>query len=229
MLLAYSISGSFDLSNQICKASRQLLVLLLLLIVVSPAALTAQESEDRFASKLKISETQWKRGFHGFNVICMGVDLDHHTLRRFRLTRPDQTVLVMLGDLRTGSLARNPIDLDSYLKKGGSVLIASDSKNADIGGLGFQIEGSGPVAQNPEDFFEGEYNDCPLVTNIQLPIPLLQGIDSLVTNRPGVIRVLPYSGPEWKRIAYLPQLVSSPAGNLFACLLYTSPSPRDRG
>jgi len=121
----------------------------------------------------------------------------------------------MMGDLKAGSLARNPIDLDFYLDNGGAVLIASDTQNSlALSSQGIGFTGPGLVAANQRDFFEGEFEDCPVVTNIQLPIPLLEGIDSLVTNRPGVIRVSPNTS--WKRLAYLPALHGSPHGNLFS-------------
>ena len=224
MLLANSILvsllGSFDLSDRIWRSVKELLILLQLVAVVavvsSAAVAVSQEPDDgRFASKLNISEAQWKRGFHGLNVICMGVKLDHQPLNRWRRTRAKETVLVMLGDLNAGALRRNPIDLDFYLESGGSVLIASDSKNDRILlGQGIRFADSGFVAENQEDFFGGQFNDCPVVTNIQLPIPLFEGIDSLVTNCPGVIRVNPNS--RWKRLAYLPPLIGSPHGNLFS-------------
>ena len=219
MLLANFMLCLFDLSDRnwkaIWKFSRVLLIWVLLLSVVSPVPSAAQEPAEDGLSKLNISEAQWKRGFHGFNVICMGVDLDHQSLTRWRRTRARKTVLVILGNSRRGALRRNPIDLDFYLENGGSVLIASDSKNDDIlRGQGIQINGSGFVAEKREDFFAGQFSDCPVVTNIQLPIPLLAGIDSLVTNRPGVLQVSPNT--HWKRLAYLPPLVGSPHGNLFA-------------
>jgi len=231
MRLVYPVLGSFNRVHSAPTVARVVLFLLWLSVVVSPSTLFAQDvsspvpevegqiqvqtSDERFASKLNISEGQWKRGFHGFNVICMGVKLRHDTLSRWRRTRADQTVLVMLGDLNAGSLRRNPIDLDFYLENGGSVLIASDSSNVEIlRRQGVLFGSSGPVAQNLEDSFNGEFRDCPLVTNIQLPIPVLSGIDALVTNRPGVIQVFPNTA--WKRLAYLPPMVGSEDANVFS-------------
>jgi len=214
MRLAYLIQGSFSRVNLIQHLAQMFLVLLLLSAAVAPAVLTAQESANDRLSKLGISERQWKRGFHGFNVICMGVDLRHETLHRWRRTPADQTVLVMMGELHSSSL-RNQIDLDFYLENGGSVLIASDYQNHKIlRRQGIQFAASGLVAENREDFFGGQYSDCPVVTNVQLPIPVLGGIDALVTNRPGVIRT--FANTPWKRLAYLPPMVGSSGPNVFS-------------
>ena len=220
MRLANLIWGSLSRVNLIQNVAQMFLVLLLLSTAAAPSILNAQESADRL-SKLGISERQWKRGFHGFNVICMGVDLRHETLSRWRRTPADETVLVMMGDLRAGALMRNPIDLDFYLENGGSVLIASDSRNHTIlRRQGIQFGAAGNVAANQKDFFGGQYSDCPVVTNIQSPIPqvsstsVLSGINALVTNRPGVIRTVAIT--RWQPLAHLPPLVGPHSSDLFS-------------
>ena len=237
MLLANSMHSGKSFLGYFWK----LPVLCLLVTVTSASWLTAQSVEnesadDRFASKLNISEAQWKRGFHGFNLICMGVDLDHQTLTRWRRIPAKDKVLVMMGNLNANLLRRNPIDLDFYLNNGGSVLIASDSPHTlfpeffgagvpvsrALGRRGIQfVTSAGVMAEKLEDSFAGQFHDCPVVTKIETPIPLLAGVDSLVTNRPGVIQV--GANTQWKGLAYLPplhpvvnRLVDSRFGNLFS-------------
>ena len=222
MLLANFNVGSFDLADQtrrtdvsaIWKFFRELKVLFLVMCIVSGSPLAAQEPvaqepvEDRFASKLNISEAQWKRGFHGLNLICMGVGLDHQSVRRWRRAPASETVLVVMGESRQ-SLLYNSINLNSYLNKGGSVLMASDTNSRHfLSGLGIQFLASDFVAENPEDFFAGQFDDCPVVTNIKSPVPLMTGIETLVTNRPGRLNVGPHA--PWQQLAFLPPLVGSP-------------------
>lgn len=230
MLLAKSISSWIGRRCDFLGGLAPLLLCLIMAVAaigLLPSALAAQETDFERQSALwqqddraggfgaNLSERQWKRGFHGLNVICMGVELEHQSLTRWRRTPADQTVLVMMGNFQAGAIAGNPIDLDFYLDNGGAVLIASDTENSrELRRQGIRFTGPGMVAANRADFFNGEFNDCPVVTNIQLPIPLLEGIDSFVTNRPGVLLLA--ANTPWKRLAYLPALVGSPHGNLFS-------------
>ncbi len=209
------------------KMAQFFMCLVIAVISFLPMQAAAQRfgEDGRFASNLNLTERQWKRGFHGFNLICMGLELEHQDLSSWRRIPDDQKVLVMMGDLDVktwkdprGFIQRrlqSPVDLNVYLENGGAILVASDVENSHVlKRQGIRFTGSGVVAENEEDFFNGEFSDCPVVTNIQLPIPVLGGIDSLVTNRPGVIRLAPDT--KWKRLAYLPSLVGSRHGNLFS-------------
>ena len=73
----------------------------------------------------RLTESKWKRGFHGFNLICDAVGLTQITKNEFENYNEKDSVLVVLGDL-------NPVNgmIERHLQRGGAVLVASDQQGA---------------------------------------------------------------------------------------------------
>jgi hypothetical protein len=130
----------------------------------------------------RISETQWRRGFHGFNMIAEANELERITIREFQQL-PSRDVLVIV----MGKLTNLPISVTRHFNDGGSALIASDSSQspngATIAGFMFGNIRKYPT-RGPDSFFEMQ--DCPIVRDFA-PHPIVANVNALVTNRPGYI------------------------------------------
>ena len=127
-----------------------------------------------------ISEAQWSRGFHGFNMIAEGNGLERISVEQFRSSQPADTLLVVIGNLRN-----LPVHVNSHVDNGGAVLLASDStpprRNVTFAGFGFDKMTSYP-ADDPNAF--AGMHDCPIVSDFRRH-PILSGVNEIVTNRPG--------------------------------------------
>jgi len=156
-------------------------------------------------AQTKLTEGQWRRGYHGANMICQGIGFD------FKTSGVDfaDTVFVFLGDpRRTGNMT------ERIVSREGSILMAVDKDQPTaMRQLGVQFRATDNPVLDLNDAFM-EFPDCPIVTNIQQPYDVLDGVDYLVTNRPGILHL--YSNSPLKRLAYLPPLDRAPHGNAFA-------------
>lgn len=152
----------------------------------------------------QLTEGEWKRGYHGFNIICNGSGLTHESMRNWMKTPDDQKVLVVLGNLNYVRF-----NVDNFIERGGAVLIATSRENSTI------VQRHGvrfiqfPAEASPSDSFD-EKTDCPIVTDLRRH-PALENVDSIITNRPGLL--MTRRGPSI--IAYLPPLAGSPHSNRF--------------
>jgi hypothetical protein len=148
-------------------------------------ALTENPSNLLLAQE-RLTESKWKRGFHGFNLICDAVGLTQITKDEFENYNEKDSVLVVLGDL-------NQVNgIERYLQRGGAVLAASDQQGARTarlrvgvrGGIEFRFDF--PNAAIEQDRFGG-MSDCPVVSDTRHH-PALVGVNRIVSNRPGIIR-----------------------------------------
>lgn len=129
----------------------------------------------------RISEAQWRRGFHGFNMITEGNDLERITLDEFQSAQPKDVLIIVIGRLRN-----LPLHVTNHVNLGGSALVASDSTqpfNANFAGFQFARLVSFPT-RDSEAF--AEMKDCPLVTDCR-DHPVMTDVAEIVTNRPGFI------------------------------------------
>jgi len=171
-------------------------VICLLVAVLFPASLFAQE---------KVSESEWKRGYHGFNMICEGVGLQHVTVDQAYAVPQNELVVVLFGDIR-----RIPILLENVISNGGSVLAATDSSSgAQVRTSGISFRPNRSYRTRQVDSF-ADYIDCPVVSDIRSHI-ITQGISEIATNRPGALvsslnsrlAYLPYEGTTQKNKAFI--------------------------
>ncbi len=178
---------------------RCLLAIGCLFAVNTPRPLPAQE---------RMTESQWKRGFHGFNLICDAVGLAQTQGTEFVKYPPSESVLVVLGDL-------NQVDgMERFLERGGAVLAASDQQGArpfrlrsgTRAGIEFRFDSA--TALHQVDYFSG-LPDCPVIRDIRQH-PSLKGVNSIVSNRPGVLKAA-----RSETMAFLPPLRDLPPPNAF--------------
>ncbi|WP_075084056.1 DUF4350 domain-containing protein [Mariniblastus fucicola] len=156
----------------------KLAIVFLFACVLSPATANAQFG----LNQQRISESQWSRGFHGFNMIAEGNDLQRITLREFQSSDSADVLLIVIGRLRG-----LPLNVIKHVNNGGSAMVASDStrpfSEATFSGVRFgKLQG---YRTRPADAF-GEMQDCPIVRDIQNH-PIVSGVDEIVTNQPGYL------------------------------------------
>lgn len=131
----------------------------------------------------RISESQWSRGFHGLNMIAAGNELEHIALEEFRDSRPEDVLVVVIGQLKG-----LPLNITNHVNNGGAALVASDSSRpySNVSFAGFRFGRIyGPYQTNDEESFEG-MQDCPVIRNFS-DHPIVDGVNEIITNRPGFI------------------------------------------
>jgi hypothetical protein len=153
----------------------------------------------------QLRESEWKRGYHGFNMICAGLELSHSSVNQWRRLPPEETVLVVFG-----KLTEVPFSVNGYVQRGGAVLVASDQHDSRPLRLRHDIGFAPANAQAilDRDMFQG-ISDCPIVTDIRIH-PCLKNVESIVTNRPGTL-----TADRLSTIAFLPALRESFHSNAF--------------
>ena len=179
-----------------------MIIVVMMWIGLSTSTLSAQ----------KISELEWKQGYHGFDFIVQGLGLKHQTLRQWNSKSPKESLLVVLGARNLGR-----VKLDAYLNSGGAVLIADDGVRDTNAAMvlrrnqGIRLDPGQMIVNDERDGFEG-LTDCPYVTDLRLPF--LSGVKVVVTNQPGAVR-LAASSP-WKPLGTFPPCNSTSKPFLFA-------------
>lgn len=130
----------------------------------------------------RISEAQWSRGFHGFNMIAEGNDLERITIPQYQFAKPEEVLLIVMGDLTT-----MPVFVNDHFKNGGSVLLASDSKVLQRHAFfaGFRFDRLDRYPTEEADAFGGN-QDCPVISTF-LPHPIFTDVGEIATNRPGFV------------------------------------------
>ena len=142
-------------------------------------------SSSRCLAQTDISESDWKRGFHGFAMLCraegMAVVTDQRYLDR---TRQDDLLVVAFGG--TPGL---PLRLQTILDRGGAVLVAADDGRssalltADLG----IVLGRGPLEVADSEFWYQDFSDCFRVVAIDSTHPVSEEIKEIVANRAGYL------------------------------------------
>jgi len=157
---------------------RQSLLLMLVAFFVFPSVTMAQFGIDQE----RISEAQWRRGFHGFNMIAEGNGLERISVEQFHAAESTDVLLVVIGNLRN-----LPLHVTNHVNKGGAALLASDSSKPrrDVTFAGFSFEKMTSYPMNDPNAFDGMH-DCPIVSDFR-PHPVLAGVSEIVTNRPGFV------------------------------------------
>jgi hypothetical protein len=171
-------------------------------------------------------QPEWEFGFQLFHLLLeqkglYSVPDFHESMDR----RPRQTAVVLLGDLN-----RVPTDLRSRLQKfldsGGVAFVASD-EGAIFKSL-FQISDGEFEVQDDASVYQG-FRDCPVVNELRPGTPILDGINSLVANRTGVISRRDDRFGKWSILARLPDLVDQRSRPLSQAPLIAEWKSRRRG
>jgi len=150
-------------------------------------------------------QPEWQFGFQLFHLLLEQQGL--YSVPDFRESmdrRPRQTAVVLMGDLNripTDLLAR----LQKFLDCGGVALVASD-KGASFKSL-FRISDDTFEAQEDEAAYQG-FPDCPVVHAFRPGTAVLDGVNSLVANRTGVISRIDDRFGNWSILARLPELIN---------------------
>ncbi len=191
------IGGNFE---ELCAKRIFVVQLVVLTMTLCCTSLFAQEKATQ-----KVTQKDWKRGYHGFNMICQGVGLEQVDLRKARIVPTHELIVVALGDLGSA-----PISLNSVIYNGGAVLVASDSRKSDhsrFSGITFRRSSGVPVSRH--DKF-ANFDDCPLVSDISRSHEITMGVKKIATNIPGALET------RHKRLASLPLRANGPTAFLAA-------------
>ena len=182
-----------------------------------PGAMTALAQE---------GQPEWQFGFQLFHLLLEQKWL--YSVPDFRESmdrRPRQTAVVLMGDLN-----RVPTDLRSRLQKfldsGGVVLVASDETSY-FKSLFLISDGLFEV-RNDESAYQG-FRDCPVVNELRPGTSVLNGISSLVANRPGIISRMDDRFGNWSILARLPDLVDPRSRRRSQAALIAEWESRQRG
>lgn len=149
-------------------------------------------------------QPEWQFGFQLFHLLLEQKGL--YSVPDFRESmdrRPTQTAVVLMGDLNqipTDLLAR----LQKFLDCGGVALVASD-KGAFFKNL-FLISDDTFAAQADKAAYQG-FPDCPVVQAFRPGTAVLDGVNSLVANRTGIISRIDDRFGNWSILARLPELI----------------------
>lgn len=153
----------------------------LFVVIAFQTTLSAQFGLDQ----QRISESEWRRGFHGFNMIVEGNGLEPITLQQFQSSNASDVLLIVMG-----RLDRLPVNVTNHVNNGGAALIASDSTArfsfSTFAGFRFVPLKVGSRPSNDRDAFGG-MKDCPVVRDFQTH-PVVSGVTDLVTNGPGCVQ-----------------------------------------
>lgn len=187
---------------------RPLIGCLLAFSVALPGIVQAQE---------KLTESQWKRGLHGFNLICDAAGLTQVSKSEFKALPTKEKVLVIFGDLNLG------LDIDQFLEAGGAVLAASDQQGVKsfslrAGGL-VRFTGSKVRASFRQDMLDS-MSDCPIIRDVRQH-PALDSVETIVANRPGILIT-----PRKSTIAFLPPILNQRSSNAFIASVENSAGGR---
>ena len=171
-------------------------------------------------------QPDWQFGFQLFHLLLEQKGL--YSVPDFRESmdrRPRQTAIVLMGNLN-----RVPTDLRSRLQKfldsGGVVLAASDETSFF---KSLFLISDGPFAVQNEEFAYQGFRDCPVVDEFRPGTPILDGINSLVANRTGVISRMDDRFGNWSILARLPDLVNQRSRRQSQSPLIAEWKSRERG
>ena len=151
--------------------------LVLLILVVTFFVIPSQGFAQFGFQQKQISEAQWSRGFHGFNMIADGNDLKPVDYQTFSASNSKDVLLIAMGSL--GGFKKAVTD---HVANGGSALLANDSSG---GAAGFHFNRLVEYPTEDADSFGG-MPDCPMVSDFR-DHPIVSGVDRIATNRPGYV------------------------------------------
>ncbi len=155
----------------------------------------------RIVAQEQIPEAQWRRGYHGFAMICRGNGLEPRSAGEWARTDPRKTLLVILGVAE-----RSPLNLADYVAAGGCVLAASDRTDVrTLRPFGIRFYGRDVRTRGTRDAFNG-WRDCPVSRRLNDDHPVTRDVTSVVTNRPGLLTLVPTRTGDATELAWLPLL-----------------------
>ena len=157
----------------------------------------------------RLTESQWRRGIHGFMMICNAAGLTQ-SMSRLEQLPPNESVLICLGDLNQELIG----EVDDFLERGGAVLVASDQQDTFFRSIvrlqtGIGFSSNSARARYGRDMYGG-MPECPVVRDFRRHA-VFRGVRSLATNRPGILHVT--TAPRSATIAFFPPLQNSTHAN----------------
>ena len=152
------------------------LLSLLVALFVFPSATFGQFG----LNQKSISTADWSRGFHGFNMLAEGNELERISIPQFQTANSADVLLVVIGNLEN-----LPLNLANHINNGGTVLLASENTEPNVSFAGFRFAQLSEYPTDDTDAFN-EMRDCPIVSDFR-PHPIVTGVDTIVTNRPGYL------------------------------------------
>ena len=190
---------------QALPVCRLLIAVLLSCFAIGPQYAWSQLTGDRMEG---VSETEWKRGFHGFAMLCRAegitVETDPRLLYR---GRQDDLIVVVFGG--APGLA---VNLQGIVDRGGSVLVAADdgaTMSTVTNQMGIRFH-AGPInVTNEEDRYQN-YRDCFRVGRLHVAHPISKDVSQLIANRAGVLSIsrrasIFNSSNRWMSLARTPE------------------------
>ncbi len=151
--------------------------LTLLLGIAGPSSYCCSQDE--------ISQSEWKRGFHGFAMLCRAEGMAIVTnLAYLDQPRQDDLLVVVFGG--TPGLR---LELQTILDRGGAILFAADDGRTSrqlTSSLGINLE-RGPLQVTSPNSWYGEFSDCFRVVAIDTTHPVTKGVGEIVANRAGYL------------------------------------------
>ncbi|MBY0524925.1 MAG: hypothetical protein K2R98_16085 [Gemmataceae bacterium] len=157
------------------------------LMLAAAIALVASSS----ATAQPVKQAPFGEGSHCFRAILNKMELkpilSEAEFRKEARDNPDRVIVIVLG--KTGFLNRVPDGLETFLTRGGAVMVASDQAggqweevfDARITGTFVRVSAESPSAYR-------ESPDCPFIQPLQNQrIPVFTGLDQVATNRPSFL------------------------------------------
>jgi hypothetical protein len=178
------------------------------LILLIPALFAAVPA----SAQVNVPEDKWNRGYHGFAELCRQMGLRTVKEMEWRATPPSQSVLVAFG-----AFADYPRDVETYVRRGGAVLIATDRGQRGGRKAPGVMLWNGPVESADQSAALQGFRDCPIVSKLE-DHPLTRNVLGIATNRPGWLHHDPgdgMAGEPWTVLARLPMLrMEDPFGQM---------------
>jgi len=157
------------------------------------------------ATEAEIPSAQWHFGFELFRMLLEEQQLVPQSSASEVLKQPERSVIVVLGRLED---VVSPLMLENFCRRGGAVLLASDTQNS-FGRIGEFA--AGPVLTNDRADQYSDFADCLIIRSFDAEHPLLRNVGSLVVNRTGWLEKPRRFHRDWNVLASLPS-GTSPMG-----------------
>ena len=189
---------SLILKDRLPRQFRSTLVLTLglLLAFVTLAGSAQAQAVNRPGSA---NSDKWYLGYNGFRMLLEERGLTVRTDMSATLTRPKESVVVMLGDVTGVSLAEWR-RLRAYVAQGGSLLVASERA---FKLPGVSLFSRGPVASLDKDSQYQGFEDCIVLSDLNQSHPLSKGLRRIIVNKTGWMSTSEDSSLQWEVIAAL--------------------------
>ena len=183
---------------------RPCVVLVVVALVCAVVAMSPRDVWSQAAgegAQEEVTQIEWKRGFHGFAMLCRadGLAVETNSALLYRRNQDDLVVVVF------GGAPGLRLNLQTIVDRGGAVLVAADDATTMSGAtsdMGIQFH-AGPVnVVDRAEIYHG-YTDCFRVTSLDPSHPVTKDVVQIIANRAGVLSTTG-SRNRWRPIATTP-------------------------